>query len=61
MASPGEEAPPEGGEYEPGTPYDGPPPGDERISKMKDTVLLKMPQKVMRMTSRSMLLRVNPG
>jgi len=28
---------------------------------MKDTVLLKMPQKVMRMTSRSMLLRVNPG
>ena len=29
MASPGEEAPPEDGEYEPGTPYDGPPPGDE--------------------------------
>ena len=28
MASPGEEAPPEDGEYEPGTPYDGPP-GDE--------------------------------
>ena len=29
MASPGEEALPEDGEYEPGTPYDGPPPGDE--------------------------------
>ena len=29
MASPGEEAPPEDDEYEPGTPYDGPPPGDE--------------------------------
>ena len=29
MASPGEEAPPEDGEYEPGTPYDGPLPGDE--------------------------------
>ena len=28
IASPGEEAPPEDGEYEPGTPYDGPP-GDE--------------------------------
>ena len=28
MASPGEEAPPEDGEYEPGTPYDGLP-GDE--------------------------------
>jgi len=29
MASPGEEAPPEDGDYEPGTPYDGPTPGDE--------------------------------
>ena len=29
MASPGEEAPPEDGDYEPGTRYDGPPPGDE--------------------------------
>ena len=28
MATPGEEEPPEDGEYEPGTPYDGPP-GDE--------------------------------
>ena len=29
MASPGEEAPPEDGDYEPGTPYDGPLSGDE--------------------------------
>ena len=61
MASPGEEAPPEDGEYEPGTPYDGPFLVMKQISKMKDMVLLKMPQKVMKMTSRSMLLRVSPG
>ena len=29
MASPGEEVPPDEGGYEPGTPYDGPPPGEE--------------------------------
>ena len=32
-----------------------------QTSKMKDMVLLKMPLKVMKMTSRSMLSKVNPG
>ena len=33
----------------------------KRISKTKDMVLLKKPLKVTKMTSRSMLLKVNPG
>ena len=61
MASPGEEASPEDGEYTSQEPLMMDHLVMRQTSKMKDTVLLKMPLKVMRMTSKSMLLKANPG
>ena len=69
MASPGEEVPPGEDGYEPGTPLDGPPHLVKRqasktkllIQRMKDMALLKMLSRVMKMTSKLMLLKENPG